>query len=463
VPSPTLVSPTPVAPTPAPSVVRREVASLVTGPSPLAECAVGGERVQRGSEVEPSLAVDPRDPDRIVVAWQQDRRRDGAAAGIGVASSDDGGRTWARDILPVTRCATQRGLGGRQERASDPWLSAAPDGTFHLAVLLVDDDRDASAIAAFRSDDGGRTWGAPALLQEDEGAGNDKESILADPYDASRVYAIWDRLAAPDAEDPDVEVLFTRSLDHGRSWERPRTILRTAPTPLGHVLEVLPDRSLLDIYLDIPPDDARPTALRSLRSSDGGLTWQGPELVTEVVPWGFRDPASGQGIRTGYALPAIGVDRHDGAVYVAWADGRWDGGQSPRVAFVRSGDGGRTWSEPARPGPASVGAASFTPAVSVAPDGTVAIGSYDVREDTPGGALLTARWLALSADGGATWRERALTPRSFDLTGAPSADGLFLGDYVGQASVDGLVLSAHTVTSSGPDGGADIAFRSIAP
>jgi len=58
----------------------------------------------------------------------------------------------------------------------------------------------------------------------------------------------------------------------------------------------------------------------------------------------------------------------------------------------------------------------------------------DLRSDTADAATLGADlWLAVSNDGGDTWREaRAAGP--FDLATAPNARGLFLGDYHGLAA-----------------------------
>ena len=47
---------------------------VVSGPSPFDGCSLGGlDGLFANAEVEPSLAVDPRDPRRLIVAYQQDR------------------------------------------------------------------------------------------------------------------------------------------------------------------------------------------------------------------------------------------------------------------------------------------------------------------------------------------------------------------------------------------------------
>src|SRR5215207_3842828 len=79
----------------------------ISGTSPLPLSCVGPVAPIRDSEVEPTLAVDPRRPRRLVAAWQQDRfgETGHAALSIVTAYSGDGGRHWRRRLVPgVSRC-----------------------------------------------------------------------------------------------------------------------------------------------------------------------------------------------------------------------------------------------------------------------------------------------------------------------------------------------------------------------
>ena len=51
-----------------------------------------------GQPGEPSLAVDPTDPKRLIAAWLDNRSPD--MVGIVVAISKDGGKQWSRSALP---------------------------------------------------------------------------------------------------------------------------------------------------------------------------------------------------------------------------------------------------------------------------------------------------------------------------------------------------------------------------
>src|SRR2546423_2855918 len=109
-----LVSATPTEATPR--------AVTISGPSPFAQCNVGrllsSSHVYAGAEVEPSLAVNPVDPANLIAAYQQDRWSDGAARGIVVASTTDGGDTWRSQPLPFSQCA---GGDPPSLRGGGPW------------------------------------------------------------------------------------------------------------------------------------------------------------------------------------------------------------------------------------------------------------------------------------------------------------------------------------------------------
>jgi hypothetical protein len=95
--------------------------------------------VYADAEVEPSFVINPHDGTNLVAAWQQDRwSTGGARAGIVTAVSRDGGKTWAQHTM------RSRAAGGGTRprtaatsiaRQTDPWLTAAPDGTLHRLRL----------------------------------------------------------------------------------------------------------------------------------------------------------------------------------------------------------------------------------------------------------------------------------------------------------------------------------------
>jgi hypothetical protein len=151
-------------------------------------------------------------------------------------------------------------------------------------------------------------------------------------------------------------------------------------------------------------------------------------------------------------LPALAVDPGSGALYAAWADGRFSGGARYGIALSRSADGGLTWSTPMQVNGAPR-AAAFTPSLAVSRSGALALTYYDLRNDDPADSsrLLANVWLSVSSDGGATWLESAIGG-PFDLRRAPDAFGYFAGDYqglvaAGDAFVPFFVMTSGSTTS----------------
>src|SRR5215831_14386603 len=177
----------------------------VSGLSPFAACTVGGPGTNFvNSEVEPFVAVNPTNASNIVGVFQQDRWSNGGAHGLVASTSHDGGSTWTESWAHFSTCSGGTASnGGNYDRASDPWVSFAPNGDTYQISLSASADLTVSAVLVSKSTDGGDTWSEPTTLARNvspfaEGPGfNDKESLTADPTDSSNVYAVWDRSRFP--------------------------------------------------------------------------------------------------------------------------------------------------------------------------------------------------------------------------------------------------------------------------
>src|SRR4051812_33559133 len=148
--------------------------------------AAGHSTVTLNSEVEPSVVIDPLDSNHLIGAWQQDRWANGGAKGVVSATSFDGGHTWTTSAAAFTLCS-----GGIYQRATDPWVSIAPDGTAWQIAYAFDANSAAQAMLVSRSLDRGRTWEKPKplIVDSDPDVADDKETVTADPHDARFVYA----------------------------------------------------------------------------------------------------------------------------------------------------------------------------------------------------------------------------------------------------------------------------------
>src|SRR5438046_3932355 len=157
-----------------------------SGLSPFAACTVGGPGTNYpNSEVEPFVAVNPTNPSNIVGVFQQDRWSNGGAHGLVASTSHDGGSTWTESWAHFSNCSGGTAAnGGDYARASDPWVTFAPNGDVYQISLSVEDATvGPSAILVSKSEDHGHTGGPVATLIRHPSRQffSDQDSITADP------------------------------------------------------------------------------------------------------------------------------------------------------------------------------------------------------------------------------------------------------------------------------------------
>jgi hypothetical protein len=343
--------------------------------------------------------------------------------------------------------------------------------------------------------DGSLHFGAPTTLVADtspfpNNLFNDKPSVTADPTDPNRVYVIWDRGEFP-GDDAAFDALHSRAIrqdilmatttDGGQNWTT-RTIRSPQANDgeVGNQIVVLPDSNgtLVDVFALTKGSGSQPAQAGQnfevvIRSTDHGLTWSDPIIISTSDTVSVTDPNTGQAIRSGddVHLPEIAV-APNGNLYTVWADGRFSDFTHDDIALSMSSDGGLHWSAPIKVNqtPTNIPAGdqqAFTPSVAVAGNGTVAVTYYDFRNNTSGPGLLTDYWI-VHADNNftnpASWnQENRLTNASFDLELAPKTSrGFFLGDYQGLVAAGNSfdALFSLAVSSSDP---ASIFFRDPPP
>jgi hypothetical protein len=448
-----------------------DAAKRLSGATPFASCPLTGTR-SLSSEAEPHLAVAPRNPRRLIATWQQDRFSDvdgGAAANL-AASSGDGGVTWRTTTLPgMSRCT-----GGEDQRASDPWVSIGADRSIYQSSLTFTVVPALSGLAGptaqrvATSTDGGATFSQPTTVV-DQNQYDDREAIKADPQRPGHAYMVWVRRLGLLGEQG-IEY-FSRTTDGGRTFTAPRPITAPNPGTLPDpaLLEVLPDGSLLNVYMEanatpfLPESVPRiPWVVRAQRSTDGGDHWSAPVEVGRIAhPGAPEDPDSGAEARA-FNVVSIAVTP-DGTAYAVWNEIKSE--SSSVIALSRSGDGGRSWS------PASTVAAvpsqAFLPNVAVMPDGTVGVTYDDFRGDREGdGQLTTNVWFTHSHNGGTSWREQRLAG-PFDMLQAPETSstevaGRFLGDYQGLVGLhDGFGALYAQARPAAQEGPSDVFFSRV--
>jgi hypothetical protein len=363
-----------------------------------------GELVPNG-EVEPFLAVNPTNPSNLVAVWQQDRWTTLSSRGHVVATSFDGGLSWT----VVTATKNSFCTGGTLEnhgwsfRATNPWLSFAPNGDLYL-ISAATRGFDLGATLVAKSSDGGLTWSDPVELSIDTGANvfTDKTTITADPRDARFAYAVWRRAVAPtdqaahraydNAAAFRGPLMFSRTTDGGATWEAPRQLFDPGALAdaIGAEIFVLPDGDLIALFdADYVNKDAhglRGRHIAVMRSGDHGGTWSPPTFGPKMPSTAALDPLTGNAIRAALRIPHFAVDPVRGTVYAAWQDSRFGDGTYNDIAFAMSDDGGRTWSQPvtvnATPAVMPAGdRLAFVPEIHADAGGSVAVTYYDLRHN----------------------------------------------------------------------------------
>jgi hypothetical protein len=484
-----------------------------------------GSVVFQESEVEPYVHVNPTDPDNMVAVWQQDRWSDGGSRGNVAAVSDDGGETWETVTPPqFTVCAdgdferaTDPWVSFGPDGAvyfmslsfdSDPAIF----GGHH-------------AMQVSKSTDGGHSWGQPVNLNEENEllAFNDKNSLTADPTNANLVYGIWDRLELFETTPAQVEALsagirfehdrvivagrqlrqmqaaaaqaaaeppefkgptyFTRSTNGGDTWELPHIIYDPGADnqTINNLIEVLPNGTIVTLFTEILDTNGGLVVNIGLkRSSDQGFSFtptngriRALRIFTNAIdnPTGTVTPNKQIPVRDAGILFDSAVDPNNGNLYLVWQDNRFNG--VDQIAFSQSTDGGRNWSQPIKisqtPNKANIlRTQGFLPTVAVNSDGLIAVTYYDYRNDNRSGELAD-HWIVFCDPGkgnrcsrARNWGQEArLTEMPFDILDAPEAGGLFLGDYMGQATADTDFLPVFGITD-GP-GETSIFVRRVTP
>ncbi len=427
----------------------------VSGASPFASGCDGvpaAGTLYVNAEVEPMVAVNPRNTQNLIGVWQQDRWSTGGARGLLTGVSQDGGQTWTTRMAAFSRCTGGSAANnGDYPRATDPWISFGPDGAAYQSSLSFAGNAlqpgSSSAMLVSRSADGGQSWSTPAVLIRDgPQAFNDKDSITADPTDPRFVYAVWDRLDS-DSHGPSY---LSRTTDGGATWEPARSIFDPGLNrqTINNQVVVLPNGTLVNFFtqLDATPGLPANAQLLLVRSNDKGVTWSAPILLSPGLALGARDPDTGRNIRDAALLGSFAAGSH-GELVAAWQDARFSNGQRDGIAFSRSTDGGLTWSAPVQIN-ATATTQAFLPTVAVRADGTIGVTYYDLRNNTADAATLpTDIWLTRSSDG-VTWRETHVSG-PFDLSIAPFDDGLFVGDYQALTSIGSLFVPFYVQTNTG--------------
>jgi hypothetical protein len=425
---------------------------------------------------EPSLAVDPTNPNNVLVAakdWRTGPKQ------VWHYRSTDGGSTWTDGYANL--------LPSELPNQSDPVIAFGATGAAYMSLLGYNQsDFSVGGVFVARTDDAGLTWhSAVELSANSKGIFNDKEWLTVDrsanPLTQGNVYVTWTLFTRVSPTRERSEIVISRSTDGGNTFSARRAISPQAHDAVqGSYSVVDPNGKVHVLYFNSPgqsldeqkeeergeqeagggvvdqamqaPGDGDDT-LYLVTSTDGGQTFGPPARVARVT----RPPGHfpGADFRI-FVLPTLAVDPASGALYATWND---YGAGNTDAMLATSTDSGSTWSPPARlnDDPPSSGAEQFFPTAIVGRDGILHAMWLDTR-DGPQRDLYRP-YYTRSTDSGRTFAANA--PLSTQLSD-PSVgfEGTLLGDYVAlDLSKDGTRLYAAWVDTR--NGDQDIYFTTL--
>ncbi|TWT41923.1 BNR/Asp-box repeat protein [Phycisphaerae bacterium RAS1] len=391
-----------------------------------------GDNIIDDAANEPSIAVDPVNPQRIVIGWRQFDSILSDFRQAGYAYSHDGGETW-----------TFPGVIQPGVFRSDPCLGVSPDGSrFYYYSLTMD---PLFRYWLFTSLDGGVTWGSAV-----DAYGGDKGWMVVDRTDGPGRGNIY---AYSNADD-----YFVRSLDGGQSFDAPTPPpINTAPQ--WGTCTIGPDSS---VYLfGTAPAETSPT-FYSARSSNAWNAAEPPSFeLRRTCDLGGRNRNLAAYPNPGglSGMQWIVCDTSDGPYrgYLYAVSPIYSSGASPPDAldlhFIRSVDRGATWSQPRRINDDRPGDSAWQwfATMSISPGGRLDLAWCDTRgfsEDIlhPSASRVYYAW---SGDAGSTWsRGVPVSPVFRTPLGYPQGQ-LKMGDYVHMVSTEDAGHLAYAATFSG--------------
>jgi hypothetical protein len=386
-----------------------------------------------GRYTEPSIAINPKNPNQIAAAFQ---------VPASIAYSQDAGATWqiAKHTAP-------------ENYAISGDVSITYDSRGHAILCYIAFDKlgtsqywahnaTRNGIFIRRSLDGGKTWESNAISVDEQPTRKimpfeDKPYIVADdnpksPY-AGNLYIGWTEFTLEKTT-----ILFSRSKDGGKTWSPPLEISAHEGLPRddtgaveGFTAAAGTDGTLYAAWAD-------DSTVVMATSKDGGATFTPSHAILDTAPSYYGVEA----VERANGFPQLGLDPQTNRLFLTFSDYR---NGDVDVFCSTSIDRGATWSPATRVNtdPLHDGADQFFQWLAVDPsDGSANVVFYDRRRDPNNRALSVV--LARSTDGGQTFANFAWNTPPFD------PEGNFIGDYSGIAALNGKVYAVWTGRAPSP-------------
>jgi photosystem II stability/assembly factor-like uncharacterized protein len=379
---------------------------------------------------EPSICISPKNQD-IVVA--------GSVLSY-VHVTTDGGQKWN-----TRKLRSPHGVYG------DPCIIADTAGRFyyfHLANPGSSAFRNKGfleSIVVQVSEDDGASWSKGTAIGKNGDKDQDKEWAVYNPY-RDEVYVSWTEFDKYGSHDLDCHsrIRFSASKDHGKTWTPAITLsynegncIDGDQTTEGAVPAVGPNGN---IYVAWAVDEKIYVNI----SKDGGQNWLMEESFVADQPGGWATDIPGLGRCNGMPVTVADVSQSNyrGRVYICWSD-ESAGSENDNIYICWSDDQGSSWSNPVLVNEDKNKRDQFFPWMSVDPvTGYIYIVYYD--KEFQNGKLVDVT-LAVSRDGGQSWKSSVISSNGFEL---PSKS-VFFGDYNNISAYNKTIRPIWTHYSNG--------------
>jgi hypothetical protein len=279
-------------------------------------------------QTEPNIAIDPEDPDHIVLGTI-----DYNFPSMSSYVTYDGGETWDGPFQSPYVVGDVFSGGDPSlafDRAGNVYMTSISIGVEDFVVGPVAIASEVSSIALAASEDGGQTWvrNIPTA----------RSTVTTTGLTPDRFGRLRGNLTIGFLDKPWVDI--------GRHPEDPeQDVIHVTYTDFQTYYDVLWLGELPNLVLT-----AVETSIKAVRSSDGGLTWSDPVLVSPVVRESYGAPL-GSGDAAGTRRSVQGSQPTvlpDGTVVVAWVDSTDDEAMEGlgEIYVARSTDGGVSYGPP---------------------------------------------------------------------------------------------------------------------